>query len=485
MTLNLDFFFQPKSVVLYGISRKPGKSGYFIASNMKSYNPQYLYVIHPKVEEVHGISCKKKFADLPEKVRENIDLAIISLPVHHTTDAVIECIHHGVKGIIIGSGNIGLNQQEVRENTAKIRKALDHQKGQKTRILGPNGLGVFNNENKFFTAIMTMDNYPPFGKNSVSIIGQTGLMVSGYLIDFLERKDTSISKIFAIGNKFDINESDILEILLDDPNTKVIAMYLESIIEGSRFFDLCKKAIYEKGKIVILLKPGKSKIAKQAILSHTQSIAGNAEIIHAMCSQLGIIQVVDLQEFIQACKLAANISIPKGNSTGLISISGAGCVLLADLAEEYNFQIKDISDSNTIMEKLQEVFPDWADISHPLDIWASIEQHRTKSYNIALESFLESGLFDFIVMCNISGKRTGVDFEYIRNLKEKYPEIPIIIQLFGGFEEKKQAFVKEFEQIDSENYIPVVYDLRRTMKILSKMVRLNNKLTRFNKGSAD
>lgn len=480
MTLNLDFFLRPKSVVLYGISRKTGRSGYFIALNMKAYNPEYLYVIHPKVEEVHGIPCKKTLVELPPEIRNTIDLAIISVPVPHVTNVVLECIHYGVKGIIIGSGNIGSNQQEIKENAIKIQQALDQQIEYKTRIIGPNGLGVFNNENKFFTAIMTMDDYPPLGKNAVSIIGQTGLMVSGYLIDFLERKDIGISKIFAIGNKLDINESDILEILLEDSTTKVIAMYLESIVEGSRFFELCKKAIFEKGKIIILLKPGKSEIAKQAILSHTQSIAGKAEIIRAMCSQLGIIQVDDLQEFIQACKLAGNIPIPQGNSAGLISVSGAGCVLLADLAEEYNFHIEDITFSNSIMEKLREVFPDWAEISHPLDIWASIEQHRTESYNVVLDAFLESGLFDFIVMCNIGGKRTGVNFEYIRDLRVKFPEIPIIVQLFGGFEAKKWKFSSEFERVNSDIYIPVVYDLQRTMKILSKMVQLNKKLTQFN-----
>ena len=128
---------------------------------------------------------------------------------------------------------------------------------------------------------MTMDEYPPFRKNSISIIAQTGLMVSGYLIDFIEQQDVGISKICAIGNKLDINESDMLEVIMEDPNTKVIAMYLESIVEGSRFFRLCKTAIFEKNKIIILLKPGTSEIGKHAILSHTQSIAGNSKIINA------------------------------------------------------------------------------------------------------------------------------------------------------------------------------------------------------------
>lgn len=475
MTLNLDFFFQPRSVVLYGISRKPGKSGYFIGLNMKSYNPDHLYIIHPVAEEVHGIPCRKRFEDLPKDIRGDIDLVIISLPVPFVIQAIIDCIKHGVKGIIIGSGNVGLNANEVTENTKKIKDALNEQPGEKTRIIGPNGLGVFNNQNKFFTAIMTTEEYPPFGKDSVSIIAQTGLMVSAYLIDFIEQKDISISKICAIGNKLDINESDMLEVIMEDPNTKVIAMYLESIAEGSRFFQLCKTAIYEKNKILVLLKPGTSELGKHAILSHTQSIAGNSKIVHAMCSQLGIIQVDDLQEFIQACKFTANLSLPIGHSAGLISISGAGCVLLADLAEEYNFSVKKIPEFTR--DKISLVFPDWADISHPLDIWASIEQHGLESYNVVLESFLSAGCFDFVLICNIGGRRTGVDYKYFKQLKKKYPSIPVIVQIFGGFGEKKRIFSKEFEQVNTGEYIPVVYDLRRTMKILSSMVKLHKKLS--------
>jgi hypothetical protein len=99
-----------------------------------------------------------------------------------------------------------------------------------------------------------------------------------------------------------------------------------------------------------------------------------------------------------------------------------------------------------------------------------------ESYNVVLESFLSAGCFDFVLICNIGGRRTGVDFDYFRNLRKKYPEIPIIVQLFGGFGDKKRIFSEEFEQVNSGEYIPVVYDLRRTMKILSSMVKIRNKL---------
>jgi acetyltransferase len=476
INMTLDFFVNPKTIVLFGISRKTGRTGFFIAENMKAYKPDNLFVIHPKTDKVHDIPCKKSIAELPENIQNIIDLAIISVPVPKVADAIIECIQHNVKGIIVGSGNLGLTKEEISKNSKRIRDALTKQPLPKTRIIGPNALGIFNNKNSFFTAIMNMNQFPPLSEKSVSIIGQTGLMVSGYLIDFFEQKDIPISKIFAIGNKFDINECDVLEHLLDDSSTKVIAMYLESIVNGLKFYQLCKSAIFEKNKILILLKPGKSELAKQAIRSHTQSIAGNFTLIDAMCKQLGIIQVTDLQEFIQACKLCANLPLPSGNSAGLISISGAGCVLLAEIAEEYDFLVKPLLPET--INQISQVFPEWAEISHPLDIWASIEQFQTQSYNVILKSFLNSGEFDFIIMCNIGGVRTGMDFEFIRSLRSQFSKIPIILQIFGGFTEKKNLFSAEFEQYGQNQFIPVVFDLRRTMKILSKMIYLKNKLNR-------
>ncbi|MHA1339028.1 MAG: CoA-binding protein [Promethearchaeota archaeon] len=480
----LSFFFKPKSIIIFGASRKEGKSGTFLLKNIIKYKPKNLILIHPTAEKLYGFKCYKNINDVPNEIKKNIDLAIISIPVQFVADTVIQCIKIGVKGIIIQSGNIGMNNDEVEINKKRIFEALEKYKndrGEKTRIMGPNSLGVYNNfgfdENgeisNFFTGIMNFKDQPPYNRNgnNLTIVAQTGLVVSGYYIDLFEKKDICISKIIAIGNKLDIDESDILEFLINDPNTKTIAFYLESIKDGRRFFKICKKAIFKFKKNIVLLLSGRSNIGKKAIMSHTNSIASNSLLIDAMCKQLGIIQVFDFSELILAGKLATHIPLPQGNRIGLLSISGAGCVLSADFAEEFYFQIPELNEE--IKYKLEEVFPKWAEINHPLDMWAAIEQVGSKAYDVAISAFLNTNKFDVIIFCSIAEERAILNYSNLRELAKNYPKIPLILQIFGGSNDIKNQLTEQFENLNKYNiYIPVVYNLRKVISILSKLVRL-------------
>jgi acyl-CoA synthetase (NDP forming) len=479
---DLSFIFNPKSVILMGISRTEGKTGHFIAMNMQRFfskiNSNQLCIIHPDASEIRGIPCYKAINAIPEKLMYEFDLAIIALPVKYITDAVIECIKVGVKGILIESGNIGNEKDEIDRNRNLIFDAVSKyttKEGKRTRIMGPNSLGLLNNANHFFTGIMNFPDFPPFHPNehNVSIIAQTGLILSGYLMDLFEQKDIPISKICAIGNKMDVDESSILETLIQDPLTKVIAMYLEGIKDGRKFFQLCKQAIFNAGKIVILLTSGRSELGKRAISSHTSSIATNTTVVDAMCRQLGIIQVNDFPELMLAAKLAVTLPLPKGNRLGLISISGAGCVLSTDFASKYGFEVPALP--SDIVVKIKEIFPDWAEIANPLDLWASIEQYGAeKCYNLVLNAFLESKAFDAIIFCNIAGTRALVDFVTLRGLRKQFPDIPLILELFGGLNEIKKKTSINLEQncVDKNTYIPTVNELERSIRILSQLLRI-------------
>ena len=448
----LTCFFHPKSIVLFGISRNKTKSGNVVLQNMKLFKSEHLFILHPKADEIEEYKCVKSFNEIDEKYRYNIDLAIIVLPVQYVKDTTIECIKYGVKGIIIESGDIAFNADDKDQYKKEIFDAIENNKtsdGSKTRIMGPNSIGVLNNKINFFTPITPMTNFPPYNKfGGLSIIAQTGLLLSGYLIDYFESRNTPITYVSAIGNKLDIDESDLLEYFMKDPMTKAISMYLEGIKDGRRFFRLCNEAIYKYGKTLVLLKSGKSELGKKAMLSHTNSLAGNSEISNAMCKQLGIIQVTDLTELILAGKLATLSKPPKGPNLGIVSISGAGCVLSSDLAERFGLKLPPLSDE--ILNKMEDIFPKWMTINHPVDMWPSIEQHGAKiSYNTTLSAFLESGLFDFIILGIIAGSRATLDYEFIRNIQTKYPEIPLILLVFGGYDEIKRSISKEFENVEN------------------------------------
>lgn len=475
-----EFFLKPNSLILFGISRHEGKSGRYVLANMKSYNPSTLFIIHPTATEIDGVPCKKDFEDIPASVKYDFDLAIISLPVEFVKEAVIKCIQHGVKGILIQSGNIGNTHEEIEQATREINNAMNKYQtkdGQKTRIMGPNSLGIFVNHSDvsyFFTGIMIFDGRPLFhnNNNNLAIIAQTGLVLSGYFVDLYEARNVGVSKIFALGNKFDINESDALESLLEDPTTSAIAMYLESIKEGRRFFELCKKAIYTHNKKIVLLVSGRSELGQKAIVSHTNSLATNSKLIDGLCKQLGIIQVNDFPELLLAGRIAANIPIPRGNNMGLISISGAGCVTSVDFAERFGFNVPKIGPD--IIKELKTIFPEWAEINHPVDMWASIEQIGTKAYNHVIQLFLKTGLFNTIIFSSIAGKRAILVYEELRKIIIENPQIPVILQIYGGHNELKKEMSDQLENPNKFGvYLPVVYNLESTMNILSKLVYLS------------
>ncbi|MHA1871550.1 MAG: CoA-binding protein, partial [Promethearchaeota archaeon] len=490
----LEVFFRPTSLVLFGVSRKVGKSGNFIIKNMVKYGASRLFIIHPKADEIMGVKCYKSLEKLSvgefgdEKAEEhrilNIDLAIIALPVSYVTETAIECIKYGIKGILIESGNIGNNKAEIKENSKRLKEAQEHYAkihGYKTRIMGPNSLGVFNNfagietneeiegnakngkgealhliKNRkiFFTAIMETKVWPVFLpiKNNLSIVAQTGLVVSGFFIDILEERDVAISKIMAIGNKFDFNECDALEYLNKDPYTKVIAMYLEDIKDGRRFYNLCKEAIYKYGKKIVILPSGTSELGQKAKMSHTNSLSGNSAVFRGMCKQLGIICVESLHDLLLTAKILTHIKIPENNSAGLISISGAGCVLMADFAERFGYNVPDLN--KEIIEQIRPVFPEWADISHPVDMWASIEKFGAQvSYDKVIETFLNSGQFNIIFVASIAGRRAILDYDFFKNMRKKYPDVPIIFQVFGGWSDLKTKLKNEFQTIYDEGLL--------------------------------
>lgn len=471
---DMRIFFAPTSVLIYGASRSKTKSGHYALKNMIKYSPESLFIIHPKADEILGVKCYRDVQTLPHKEGEFIDLAIISLPVQFVTEAVLACIEIGVRGILIQSGDIALSDEKVESDWRVIQGALDEKEdkfGKRTRIMGPNSLGIFNNQDNFFTGIMDFDVSPPFCNDNLAIVAQTGLVVSGYLMDLFESQDVGISHILAIGNKLDVDECDVLRYLIKDEHTKTVAFYLEGIKDGRCFCKLCEEAIHECDKKILLLNSGKSELGKMAIASHTNSLAADDNLLKGICNQLGIIQVDNFAELMLTGKLATHLHLPRGRRIGLISISGAGCVLSADFADKYGFTVPRLP--NELVESLSPIFPEWEEINHPVDMWGSIERYGPKTYDQVIEKFLGSGLFDLIIFCSIAGRRALLDYKNLRSLLHNHPDIPVILQIFGGFNELKKNLSEEFERPNKHDaYLPVVYDLERVMKLLSKLVDL-------------
>ena len=464
--------FDPKSIVIFGASSDEKKGGNHVLRNVLNYTRKDVFIIHPKKEEIHGIKCYKKIFELPIK---NIDLAIIILPVEHVLDALEDCVDYKVNYIIVESGALYLKNENERNSKIRIEKIKEKVgKFNASRIIGPNSIGFYcaNKSNvNLITSLIYFDKLPKLKQKNLGIISQTGLTLSGMLQGQNYIQEIGVSKIAAIGNKFDINESDILDIYENDQDTDVIALYLEDIKEGKRFKEQCRR-IAEK-KPIILLKSGKTEKGKRAIVSHTKSLAGNYKIIEALSKQVGIITVDDFHELFTTAKLILSQPIPKGNNLAVISISGAGTVLSCDLAEKHGFEIPPMS--NAQKNKMIEIFPQfaWEDVYNPLDIWSSVEYiGPKKAYVRAGEIFLEEkDRFDALIYLLTGIEETEFEWSALYHLARK-SNIPIYMGFFGG---DKKLILGWREILEEKFNIPTFESINMFMKVLSKVINLKSK----------
>lgn len=468
---NLENLFYPKSIAIYGASKNEKKSGNHVLKNILNYSKENLYLIHPRNDEIYGIKCYRRIFEIPVK---EIDLVIIILPINHVLNALEECVEFQVKNVILESGDLylkGENDEFNKKRVEKIKKEL--KKYNKTRVMGPNSIGFYcANENgaDLITSLIYFEKLPGLKKRNLSIISQTGLTLSGILQGQNYIQEIGIAKIVAIGNKFDVNESDVLDLYENDPNTDVIALYLEDIKDGSRFRKQCARIA--KKKPIILLKSGKTEKGKRAIVSHTKSMAGNYKIIDALSKQIGFITVDDFYELFIMAKIILSQPIPKGNRIAVISISGAGTVISCDLAEKYGLELPPMTEKQ--QKKMLEIFPKfaWEDVYNPLDIWSSVEfVGPEKAYKRAGEIFLEEqGQYDALIYLITGIKETEFDWAILENLHEE-SGIPIYMGFLSG---DKKILLKWRELLEEKYNIPTFESIKSLLKAISKLMRLKH-----------
>jgi len=219
-------FFEPRSVVVIGVSATPGKAGYVVLKNIlaNEYKGK-LYLVNPKAGEIMGVPVLPSISSLPE----GIDLAIIVLPAKETPRALLDCAARGIRHAVLSAGGFA----EVDEYGAEIQKELaDIIREKGMRVMGPNTSGHTSTPHQFTSSLF------PQGKirrGKVSYIAQTGNFATHTMKYILTGEHFGVARVIGLGNKIDIEESEALEYLAEDPETSAILMYLESIKRPRRF----------------------------------------------------------------------------------------------------------------------------------------------------------------------------------------------------------------------------------------------------------
>ncbi|MDR3233856.1 MAG: acetate--CoA ligase family protein [Planctomycetaceae bacterium] len=363
----LDAIFKPKSVAVVGASTKPGTAGNDILLNL--VRDKYIgnvYPVNPKADEIHGVKVYPTLTDIPGEV----DLAVLVVNAKFVPGVVEESKTKGVKGLVIISAGFKESGHEGAEREKELTKQVQ---AAGIPLIGPNCLGVINpsiNLNASFAAKIALNGHLGF-------ISQSGALCTSVL-DYAEAREIGFSKFVSFGNKADVKEADLLEYLADDPDTKVIALYLEDIGDAKRFIEVASKTFWEKGKPILCLKSGRSAEGAKAVSSHTGSLAGSDAEYEAVLKQAGVQRVTTIAELFDLAALYTTQPLPKGNRLAIITNAGGPGIMATDAAIAAGLTLAKLDQSTK--DKLKPpVLPEAAALNNPVDVIGDAHSDRYKA----------------------------------------------------------------------------------------------------------
>jgi len=340
---NLDFLFHPNSIALVGITTAETWhwTRTFLEGLIEIEFDRPLYLINPKGGEINGHKIYTSLKDVPG----NIDYVIGLVNAQIAPKLVEECAEKRVRAIHFCTAGFSETGDEQRIKLESELAEVARRKG--LRILGPNCMGIYCPQSRLSFS-------PAFPKESgpVGVISQSGGN-SIYLVRQAALRGIRFSKVISYGNACDINETDLLEYLANDADTKIIALYIEGIKDGKRFRRALEEATKEK--TVILLKGGTTEGGARAAAGHTASLAGSWAAWDALCKQLGIISVGSIEEMIDVLVTLLFLPIPRGRNALLFGAGGGASVLIADEFENRGLRVPPIPQE--IVAQIREFTP--------------------------------------------------------------------------------------------------------------------------------
>ncbi len=356
-TKDLEFFLNPKSVAIFGVSRRSGFAwGRTIFEQViRGGFRGKVYAINPQAEEIAGHKAYPNLLAIPDEV----ELAVIAVPVQLVFQAIQNCIEKGVKGVVLITSGFA-ETVEGRELQAELTQ-IARRSG--LRIVGPNVSGIFNLSASFNASAAGV-----YLKDSpIVVICQGGFAISnlitrGYL------RGMGVSKYIHTGNECDLTCTDFLEYIGADASTKVILMYIEGLRDGRRFFEVARRVSQEKP--IIAVKVGGTEAGARAASSHTGALAGSEAITDAAFKQANIIRAPRIEVLLELGYAFLELPPLLGNRIGIVTMGGTWGVATTDALVRKGLSVPELSPG--LQKSLKEIgMPYWASTRNPIDIGAA------------------------------------------------------------------------------------------------------------------
>jgi len=416
MNYNFDAIFNPKSIAVVGASRRKTHVGYGVLNNLiqEGYSGE-IFPVNPNAEEILGRKCYPNLSAIGKPV----DLVVFTV---HPTDvkiSILEAAKIGVKAaIVITAGYKEIGEKELERELTRVCTESG------ITLIGPNCLGVINPSikmNASFARVM-----PHVG--SVGFFSQSGALCVAVL-DYADTLGVGFSKFVSTGNKAQIGELEMIQYFLDDPDTKVIAMYLEDLAHPHEIMGIIENA-HKSGKMkpIIALKAGRTIAGASASASHTGALAGADETFSAFFAQAGIIRAEKVSELFDLIKVFSCNPIPKGKRIGIVTNAGGPGVLATDEATLRGLLVNPLSE--TTRAKLSEFLPKAANTKNPVDVVGDADGLR---YEKALGAVCADPDVDIVLAIMTHQTMTQVPETANAIVREKArTEKPLIACFMGG-----------------------------------------------------
>ncbi|WP_054032722.1 acetate--CoA ligase family protein [Desulfatitalea tepidiphila] len=308
----LEAIFNPKSIAVIGASDTFGKWGHRMVDRpLKTGYQGPIYPINPRKKEILGLAAYPSVGDVPG----HIDLAVITTPTATVPDLLKGCAARGIKGAVVitaGFAETGETGRRLENEMMAVARA------EGIRIVGPNCMGIFSASGRLS---LCFQQAPKSG--SISFVSQSGTFGVS-IAQVAASQGYGLSKFVSIGNQADLGVADYVEYLADDPETHVIALYVEGFKDGERFFQVARRAIRKKP--IVIYKAGRSEAAERAALSHTASVAGSSIVFDNICRQIGLLQVRESFHLFEMAQALAGLPLPNGNRVAILGSGGQGVV---------------------------------------------------------------------------------------------------------------------------------------------------------------
>jgi len=378
----LEPLFLPRSVAVVGATERSGTVGRSVLSNLReSKFPIKLYAVNPSRDEILGIKTHKSIADLPA----GIDLAVVVTPAQTVPKIIGDCVDAGIKSAVVISAGF---REQGREGAALEDEIKNHLRRGSLRLVGPNCMGFMNPTiglNATFAKSIP-------SKGSVAFLSQSGALQTA-ILDWSKGEHVGFSAIVSTGSMLDVGWGDLIYHFGDDPHTKSILVYMESVGDARSFLSAAREIALSKP--IIVIKAGRSEAASKAAASHTGALTGSDDVLEAAFRRCGVLRVQNIADLFYMAEVLSKQPRPRGPHLSIVTNAGGPGVLATDALMATGGDLTVLS-PETIHELDSFLSPHWSH-SNPVDVLADADAERlTKAIDVVSKDPASDGLLAVI-----------------------------------------------------------------------------------------